>query len=267
MYDRLLFVEGPSDEAVMRELAKTLDIDLAQSNIGFVQMGGVRNFAHFAAEATIALLARRRIRLWFVADRDERDEIEVKRMVERLGNTATLKVLERRELENYLLDPVAIARFIAEKRAAAALPAESPPVAEVNDLIDEVARGLKEEVIRLRFRQATLRPVFLHGREDEGSVEDRLSQAVELLSERMKGLAVTRDRIVAEVGMEWERVASQRAPGSLILDAVARRYDVRFSKDSGDAARLARLLRREAIPDELRHLLQEVTGEPSTELE
>jgi hypothetical protein len=40
MYDRLLFVEGPSDEAVLRELAKTLGIDLATANVGFVQMGG-----------------------------------------------------------------------------------------------------------------------------------------------------------------------------------------------------------------------------------
>ena len=62
MYDRLVFVEGPSDEAVLRELAKILDYDLAKANVGFVQMGGVRNFAHFAAQATLELLTRRNIR-------------------------------------------------------------------------------------------------------------------------------------------------------------------------------------------------------------
>src|SRR5262249_3940926 len=92
MYDRLLFVEGPSDEAVFRELGRTLGIDLSKANVGFVQMGGVRNFAHFAADATIALLSRRRIRLWFISDRDEREDSEVRSMLQRLGQGATLKI-------------------------------------------------------------------------------------------------------------------------------------------------------------------------------
>jgi putative ATP-dependent endonuclease of OLD family len=140
MYDRLVFVEGPSDEAVIRELAKTLDIDLARANVGFVQMGGVRNFAHFAAQSTIGLLARRRIRLWFVADRDEKDDAEVMAMVQRLGEGASVKVLERRELENYLLDASAVARFIGEKRLAGGLAADIPAEADVETGIVEEAR-------------------------------------------------------------------------------------------------------------------------------
>jgi putative ATP-dependent endonuclease of the OLD family len=62
MFDRLLFVEGPSDEAVLRTLAKTLKLDLTKSNIGFVHMCGIRNFAHFAAEGPLELLSRRKNR-------------------------------------------------------------------------------------------------------------------------------------------------------------------------------------------------------------
>ena len=261
MYDRLLFVEGPSDEAVLRELARTLGIDLSKANIGFVQMGGVRNFAHFAAEATIALLSRRRIRLWFLSDRDERDDSEVKSMVERLGQGATLKVLNRRELENYLLDPEAVSHFLAEKRETAGLSTKPPPPQEVKTCIVEVAFGLKDEVIRLRYEGAILKPIFLQQRNQAGTPAERLGRAVEDLTERLKGLAPTRERIAADVEKSWESIALDRAPGGLILDCVARRYEVRFSKESGDSARLARLVSKAAIPEELRQVLHEITDE------
>jgi putative ATP-dependent endonuclease of the OLD family len=261
MYDRLLFVEGPSDEAVFRELSKTLGFDLSKVNLGFVQMGGVRNFAHFAAEATLALLSRRRIRLWFISDRDERDDSEVMSMIERLGRGATLKVLSRRELENYLLDAEAVGRFLTEKRAAAGLSSSPPPTEEVNSAIVEEADCLKEEVIRLKFEASALKPIFLQRRDQVGSPEERLARAVEGLSERLRGLEGVRERIAADVEESWRNVALDRAPGSLILDRVARRYEVRFSKENGDSARLARLVVKEAIPDELRQVLREITDE------
>ncbi len=117
MFDRLLFVEGQSDEGVMRLFAQKLAIDLTKCNLGFVQMGGVRNFANFAADATLDLLSRRQVLMWFVVDRDEDDD--VKRMMARLGARAALQVLQCRELENYLLNEDAIAPFVAEKLRAA----------------------------------------------------------------------------------------------------------------------------------------------------
>ena len=260
MYDRLVFVEGPSDEAVLREFAKLLDIDLAKANVGFVHMGGIRNFAHFAAEATIDLLSRRRIRLWFIADRDEREEAEVTNMMERLGQRAALKVLDRRELENYMLDPEAVGFFLAEKRTAAGLPLVVPVLEEVDDAIKEEARGLKEEVIRLRCEGAILKPIFLQQRNQVGTPEERLTRAANDLSERLKHLATTRERIAADLEPGWEGVALDRAPGALILDRTARRYEVRFLKENGDSARLARLVRRGAIPEELRQILREITN-------
>jgi putative ATP-dependent endonuclease of OLD family len=43
MYDQIIFVEGPSDEQIIREFARSLGVNFGQLNLGFVQMRGVRN--------------------------------------------------------------------------------------------------------------------------------------------------------------------------------------------------------------------------------
>lgn len=44
MFDKIAFVEGPSDEAVLRELARTLDINIQGAGVAFVHMGGDSKF-------------------------------------------------------------------------------------------------------------------------------------------------------------------------------------------------------------------------------
>src|SRR5437764_13310640 len=44
MFDRLVFVEGQSDEDVIREWASILGVNLSQANVGFLPMHGVHNF-------------------------------------------------------------------------------------------------------------------------------------------------------------------------------------------------------------------------------
>src|SRR5262249_43945987 len=112
MFDHLVFVEGPSDEAIIRALSALDNNEIIKGNVGFVHMGGARNFAHYAAEHTLDLLSRRQIELTFVLDRDEAEDAEVTRMADRLGNRASLHTLQKRELENYLLDAEAIYQFI-----------------------------------------------------------------------------------------------------------------------------------------------------------
>jgi hypothetical protein len=79
-------------------------------------MGGASKFAHYAADATIELLSRRRIQMLFVVDRDEKDDSEIARMISKLGERATMLALRRREMENYLLVPSAVIDLIREKK-------------------------------------------------------------------------------------------------------------------------------------------------------
>ncbi len=261
MFDRLVFVEGASDEAVLRELARQLDIDLARCNLGFVHMGGVRNFAHFAAEATLDVFTRRRIGLWFVADRDERDDAEVVRMMDRLGGRARLVVLRRRELENYLLDEAAIAEFVKEKQRLANLQSSRVDVESVRQVPQKEVDGLKEEVIRLRLERKMLGPVFLHTRELAGPIETRLDKGLQELTARLEKLAEERRAVEEATETEWQENAFNCVPGSTLLAKVAERFGVAFSKDRGDSERLARLLPVESINKELRDLLEDMSRE------
>lgn len=96
MFDRLVFVEGQSDEEILREWASTLKVNFSQSNVGFISMGGVRNFFHYAAEVTLSFLTKRQVKMWFLIDRDEKDDFEISKFKQALSENATFKVLNRR---------------------------------------------------------------------------------------------------------------------------------------------------------------------------
>jgi hypothetical protein len=258
MFDRLLFVEGPSDESVIRTVAKNLQIDLTRSNIGFVHMCGVRNFAHFAAEGTLDLLSRRRIDMRFITDRDERDDEDVNKMLGRLGARAKLRVLQKRELENYLLAETSVRDFLREKQAAAGVQLLTP---DVRKAIEEEARALKGEVVRLRLARRLLSPIFLNVRTSEGTIAERLKMASESLQKRMNSVTEETSAVEAELSAIWDMQFLDLAPGTLVLEKVAQRYGVKFSKEKGDSERLARHLRADDIPSEFKDILKEVTRE------
>jgi len=139
MFDRLVFVEGQSDEAILRQLAAKLSVDPNRSNTGFIWMRGIRNFAAFAADSTLDYLNRRRVKIWFIVDRDEQGDEDITRMIQQLGDRARLVVLRKRELENYLLDPTALRAWIEERALHAGRPEAAPGVEQIRQVISEEA--------------------------------------------------------------------------------------------------------------------------------
>ncbi len=261
MFDKLIFVEGPSDESVLREMAKKLQIDLAKSNVGFVYMAGARNFAYFAAESTLELLSRRRIEMWFVTDRDENTDVEIARMVERLGGRAKLKVFTKRELENYLLDSRAITLFVEEKQKGGGINGPKPNREEVERALTEEAMALRDEVVRLRLERRLLTPVFLQTRVNTGTIEERIHRSIEALTERLNHIESDRLSIASEIDRTWPTRALEDVPGTLLLERVVKRFGVSFSKDKGDSERLARYITTPSVDYEIGQLLGEVTRE------
>lgn len=248
MFDKLLFVEGATDEAILREFARKLDVDLASVNAGFVQMGGASKFAHYAAEATIELLSRRRIKMLFVIDRDEKDDSDIARMVGRLGERATILALKRREMENYLLVPSAIVELIREKKNLSKDSDRLPSESNIASDIKAVSAAMKDRVLDLRVRRQLIGPLYLDNLADEN--EKRLNVALDQINERLSKLSARTDEIAKQLDKEWPSRSAEIAPGSEVLDGVLTKYGLRYRKEV-DAARLAAAMTKDDIDQEI----------------
>jgi putative ATP-dependent endonuclease of OLD family len=268
MFDRIIFVEGPSDEAVIREWASTLRVNLSNHNVGFVHMGGVRNFTHYAAEATLSFLTKRQVKMYFIIDRDERDDEEISKLQRLAGPNASVKVLERRELENYLICPRALVEFIGLKRQLSGITAVSNPPTEtdVTKLIDESAEKLKQLAIGKHTAKLLCRPVYpdirqiLNGN-PEVNITDRVTQQLQQLIEKLQGTIIQAAKVyeeqLARVETNWLTNKQHVVPGDVLLDLVSQAYGVRFKKEQ-DSQRLARIMIEAEIPQEIQQMIREI---------
>jgi hypothetical protein len=264
MYDRLVFVEGPSDEAILRELAVALGITLADANVGFISMGGARNFTHYAATATLTFLNKRRVDCWFILDRDEARDGEVRELRDRFEGLAAVHVLQRREVENYLLIPRAIALLVRAKCDEGGHRIDAP-LERVEEVLYEQARALKEHAIERRAARDLLIPelpkrdAVLTG--STASLEERLANELHHMRERLEARQAEVVNVVAkataEVDEKWDQRWSDLVPGDLLLDNTFRSFGVRYRK-TRDGARLAALLEKGDVAAELAALLSRI---------
>lgn len=267
MFDRLIFVEGPTDEDVFRELASTLKINFAQAGVGFVPMGGVRNFTHFATEATMNFLSKRRVGLFFILDRDEREEAEIQKLTAKLGDNARLKVLAKRELENYLLHPRAVARFIEMKHHLGGDREYAiDDISVIRQAIEECTEKLKNVAIERRTVKAACYPIYPNTVQvltlgSSTPLLDRIKDEYTRQREHLDQLEKELHEIVRiqteQVEGNWTTKKQDLVPGDILLDEVCKIFNTRFNKEK-DSARLATLLNENEIDVELKSVLKSI---------
>jgi putative ATP-dependent endonuclease of OLD family len=262
MYDRLVFVEGPSDEQVLRAFASTLGINLGRVGVGFVTTGGARNFTHYANASTLGFLAKRRVKLYFIIDRDERDILEIENLRTRLADMGQLSVLRRRELENYLMIPRVLAKYIPQK-------GNLPPIddpSEIEDMITAAANDLLETAAERRVLRLACRPVIPDRRKviDRGdqdfisALQDRMAEAEACLANSTGQIASWLEE--ARKSVEETNTAERLSliPGDEILTSVFRHYGLRYNKRK-DGPKIAILMNASEIESELATLLRNLT--------
>lgn len=269
MFDRLVFVEGISDEEAIREWASILDIDLSQANVGFIRMGGARNFAHFATEETLNFLAKRQVKMWFLIDRDEKEDSEILKMQTRLGQNAKLQVLNKREVENYLTCPRAIRSFIEHKRQSSGTPNEELPTEDqVKAKIDECAEKLKQFAISKRVVKISCKPVYpetkaifenLQTQEAVEKISESIQKIIDQLQTEKTNLESVYTSKADEIEKIWTAQKMNIVPGDLLLDAVCKEYNIRFKKEK-DTSKLASLMRKEEIDQEIQKVIKEIVA-------
>ena len=264
MFDRLVFVEGSTDEDVIREWASICGVNLAQASVGFVPMKGVRNLAHFATEATINFLCKRRVSIFFIIDRDERNEAEIKALSEPLKDRAKLIVLNKRELENYLLCPRAIVKFIRFKSQLMGRKEQKDvDIAEIEEAIDICADELKNVAVERRVIKKACQPIYpkreaVLNPDSETPLVDRLKQEYSKLKDELTELEGNLETKIAEettwVENNWKTKKRDIVPGDMLLDNLCKLFKVRFNKEK-DSARLASFMEENEIHLDIKDIL------------
>jgi putative ATP-dependent endonuclease of the OLD family len=263
MFDRLIFVEGTTDEAILREVANDLGRNLASVNIGFIPMGGGRNIAHFASEGTISFLVRRQVKCWFVLDRDEKDEEEIVKMKERLKDHAELCILGKREIENYLLIPRAIAEYMERRLDSENRERERPSSEQIQKDMEECAEELREVAVYKRLVKRLCGPSFsqLASRhepvEDRGliAIEEDLEIRIEALKKRREAVPELAEAIKGELETDWAARRFDIVPGEELLRKVFARYGLGYKKER-DGIGLAASLKTDEVHGDLRTIVQ-----------
>ena len=258
MFDRLAFVEGPSDEQILRIFADTLGVNLAQAALGFVTTGGARNFTHYATSSTLSFLRKRNVRTLFILDRDERDLADLESLKERVDGYSEVKVLNRRELENYLVCPPALARYIDKKSGGTSKPTDS----EIASAIDEACNDLFSMAVERRVLKHACRPVIPRRQEvlkrETISFEESLTSVLNAAKEQLEGLIADLPNAISsatsEVEAEWSR-KHELVPGDEVIDRVFSRYGLRFSKKR-DAIEIAKIMTPSEIPGDLQDVIR-----------
>ena len=259
MYDRLVFVEGPSDELMIREFCNKLSVNLSRGNVGFILLRGIGNLSYYAAKETLAFLHNRNVEMVFLIDRDEKADSEINAIKDALGQRVVFFPTEARELENYLLVPSAIAEYISERKdGKTTVSAE-----DIEALLETKVEELKGYAL-LKHLCHHLRPIY-----PDREMSDRPLNKDECIEhfcgivrgmqrtaeDIQKSIVAFQEHVSAHLEDRWDREKYKLVPGTELLDEVFKTYGLRFLK-LRDGPGLAAKLDDHAIDNELGTLLR-----------
>ena len=149
---KILFVEGQDFKMIKRFASVLGNHNLSQDvSITVVQIGGFSQWKRVEDAAwTFEKILEADIRMAALFDRDYRCDDEVEEFLEKIRTTVPLcYVLQRKEIENYLLCSPAIAKAIVEMMRNRGM--ETPPSGEILDYtncqIDDIANELKSNIL------------------------------------------------------------------------------------------------------------------------
>src|SRR6266581_36885 len=253
--DRVLVVEGPSDEDVLE--AWFPDV-LRNPNVAVLHGGGGDN-ARFADRFAEWLTGVDRIglrRVLYLRDRDELSPSALKT----LQGSKTVAVLQRRELENYLLDPAAVAQVLD---ALVANGTTAPSAPDIASAMTDAAESLRDKIIINRVcRQVQPdRPLMEHSLRQRLASDGGDQEAVTaVILDRL----MTQDELRTQIKAAWRAAEADVAahsgdallaiaPGEEILNAIFLRFARRGYNKRDDGVAIAKAM--PAPPEEIRMLL------------
>jgi len=252
---RVLVLEGSSDEDILGTWFPEV---LRSPTLAVLHGGGGDNARHadrFAEWLTgVDKIGLRRV--LYLRDRDEISPSVLKK----LKALTSVGVLKRRELENYLLDPAAVAAVLGSLVVDGSM---APTEAEVAVAMSEAAEGLRRKIIinRVCRQVQPSQPLMEHRLRQRLANQDANQEVVTAaVLERL----MTQGQLREQVSAAWETaeadVASHSgsallaiAPGEEILKALFTRFAGRGYNKRDDGVAIAKAM--SAPPEEIRELL------------
>lgn len=240
--DRVLVLEGPSDQDV---LVVWFPEVLRSPRVAVLDGKGGDN-ARLADQFAEWLAGTDRVGLKQVLYLRDRDELSAAALG-KLESSPTVYLLERRELENYLLDPAGIASALGIMN----LQGNHPPTAEqVAEVMNATAESLRRKIVvnRVCRQIGPSQPLVGHRlRQELAAAGADKEQITAKVLERM----MTGDELRAQIAELWAEaesdVASHQgeqllaiAPGEEILNAIFQRFAGRAYDKRRDGPALAR---------------------------
>jgi energy-coupling factor transporter ATP-binding protein EcfA2 len=240
--ERILLVEGPSDREVLSRWFSDLILD-PRIIVVTGQGGDNARFARLLESWMSESDRVQRRRVLYLRDRDELTWAEVVG----LEKASAVYVLKKRELENYLFDPVAITNLLLALPGVAAV----PPPEEISSAIRLAADSLRP-VVTLKRVCRMLRPIRLVDNDtrralaDETADVDRLIEVVchripdrEDVGHRIRAMWAEEESAIDSM---WDEHWLDLVPGADVLDVIFRKYAMRKFRKIRDGAALAELI-------------------------
>lgn len=267
--DAVVFVEGPSDCEAFRLWSQALGHDPEENNVTFLVMGGGElsdRKARIRSEVLKGISAKAPVPHLFVLDADERSAAELTGLRNALSNG--VHVLQRRELENYLLVPAAIKAALLDKCDRQESAIHELNAMSYKDIAQLLAREAQQHygvvlLKRIRAEIAGLPGGLFPGHLMQNLMNDArrenlslvLKQAIEQrFASHLEDLdlpsIVARQRALLD--KEWGDLQRRLeiTPGAELLDGVFKQFGTHYDK-STDVARIAKNMKAKDIPPEL----------------
>lgn len=263
MYERLILVEGPSDEAIFREIAAKENINLGLHNVGFLPIGGVGNMRYYAAAKLVDFLSKRRVMVWLVVDRDDRDDESFKWLKEKINAVGKLHILRRRQIENYFLSGETLKKLLEMKVSFSGIGQVIPSANQLDEEIRKAADETQAQVVSEMIKLKLCNPAYpdrikldeIQEQDLSTEIRSRIESSKMELDGRISEIEESINNAKELVSLRWEEDWKSMVSGDKILDLVCKRYGLRFHKNK-DSERLASSTDGSLVDSELVELVK-----------
>jgi predicted ATP-dependent endonuclease of OLD family len=264
--DKVLFVEGDSDERILKIWANKLGLDFESNNVLCLHIHGSRNLDYYANSEVLDRISKLKIPSFFIIDHDEKSEDTIRKIKSKI---TSLFVLERREIENYLITSHWILNVL-KIRAKERVGSEEVQALQPNDIKKEIQKSadeLKSFVLIKRVKTeigggSFLTDDFINDLIkqtkdiDPQVITEKICKAInDVLNEKCSQEKVSQivDKQLSEINDLWNKGLediSKITPGEEIVAKIFEHYGFKFNKLK-DGPLIAEQANVEDIPPEI----------------